>query len=267
MRALGFLMLTVLAALTARADFSYSTVSKTPAGERIIKHYFKGQKIIEDSGASVTVRDLDSQTQTTIDKTTKTYSVKPFSEIVSKSTVAGLSVQTDARKTGQRKNINGFDTEETVVTMAVESGQSKQPGAKVQSQMEFDVWMASDVPGIEEMLAFYRKNADRMPWVAMAAGNPGIAEVQRMMATAHGIPLLTTVRMKTAGANEQIAQGRARLEEMKKQGGPQAAMAEKLLAQLGGSEPIATNESTGFSASPVPDSVFAIPAGYQKVDK
>jgi hypothetical protein len=54
---------------------------------------------------------------------------------------------------------------------------------------------------------------------------------------------------------------------MKKQGGPQAAMADQMLARMGGGSSDITNESSGFSASPVPDSVFAIPADYQKVDK
>jgi hypothetical protein len=269
MKTIRFLMLTVIAALAAHADFSYTTVSKTPAGDRTSKNYIKDQKMITDDGTTVTVMDLDAQTRTTIDKTKKTYSVTPFSELLGKSTAAGISIHPDVKKTGQHKNINGFETEEAVMTMLVDNNQSKQPGAKVQMQMEFDFWIASDVPGVEEMNAFNHKNADRMPWAAMGGGNSGMADIQRMMAALHGIPVLTTVKMK--GANEQqnaqMAQMRAQMEEMKKQGGPQAAMADKLLAQMGGSAPIVTSETSGFSASPVPDSVFAIPADYQKVDK
>jgi hypothetical protein len=62
-------------------------------------------------------------------------------------------------------------------------------------------------------------------------------------------------------------QARARFEEMKKQGGPQAAMADQMLARMGGGSSDVTSESSGFSASPVSDSVFAIPADYKKVDK
>jgi hypothetical protein len=36
-------MLSMIGALVAHADFSYTTVSKTPAGERTSKHYIKGQ--------------------------------------------------------------------------------------------------------------------------------------------------------------------------------------------------------------------------------
>jgi hypothetical protein len=270
MKTIRFLMLTVIAALAAHADFSYNTVSKSPAGERTSKHYIKGQKMITDDGDRMTIMDLDAQTMTTINKTQKTYSVKPFSDY--KSAAAGMNVNADIKKTGQRKTINGFDAEEMVVTMQMDSNQSKQPGAKTQMQMEMHIWFASDVPGIDAAHAFYEKNAERMPWAAMTGGNTSMAEIQHKMATMHGIPVLTVMKMGGAsGANlqqqAQMDQARARFEEMKKQGGPQAAMADQMLARMGGGSSDMTSESSGFSASPVPDSVFAIPAGYQKVDK
>ena len=75
-----------------------------------------------------------------------------------------------------------------------------------------------------------------MPWAAMAGGNPGIAEMLRMMATMHGIP---DYGDEDGSANPQqqaqMDQARARFEEMKKQGRPQAAMADQMLARMGGS--------------------------------
>jgi hypothetical protein len=262
-----YLMLTVIAVLAAHADFSYNSVSKSPAGERTSKHYIKGQKMITDDADRMTIMDLDAQTMTTINKTQKTYSVKPFSELYGKSAAAGMNVSADIRKTGQHKTVNGFDAEEMLVTMAMDSPQSKQPGAKM--QMEMHIWFASDVPGINEAHAFYEKNADRMPWAAMAGGNSSMAEMQHKMATMHGIPVLTVMKMGGANPQQQaqMDQARARLEEMKKQGGPQAAMADQMLAKIGGASADITNESSGFSASPVSDSVFAVPANYQKVDK
>jgi len=272
MKTIRFLMLSVIAALAAHADFSYTTVSKSPAGERTSKHYIKGQKSITDDGDRLTIMDLDAQTMTTINKTQKTYSVRPFSELYNKSAAAGMSVNADIKKTGQHKSINGFDAEEMVMTMVVDNTQAQRPGMKgqpAQMQMEMHIWFASDVPGIEEMRAFYQKNAERMPWAAMSGGNASMAEMQHKMATMHGIPVLTVVKMGSANPQQQaqMDQARAKMEEMKKQGGPQAAMAEQMLARMGGASSDVTNESSGFSASPVSDSVFAIPADYQKVDK
>jgi hypothetical protein len=269
MKAIRFLMLSVIAAVAAHADFSYTTVSKSPAGERTSKHYVKGQKLITDDADRMTIMDLDAQTMTTVNKTQKTYSVRPFSELYNKSAASGMNVNADIKKTGQHKSINGFDAEEMVVTMLMDNAQSKQPGTKMQMQMEMHIWFASDVPGIDAVHAFYEKNADRMPWAAMTGGNASMAEIQHKMATMHGIPVLTVMKMGSANPQQQaqMDQARARIEEMKTQGGPQAAMADQMLARMGGGSPDITNESSGFSASPVPDSVFAIPADYQKVDK
>jgi predicted phage gp36 major capsid-like protein len=54
---------------------------------------------------------------------------------------------------------------------------------------------------------------------------------------------------------------------MQKQGGPQAAAMAQAMARITGGGMEITSESSGFSAAPVPDSVFAIPAGYQQAAK
>lgn len=277
MQTVKFLMLAAIAAVAARADFSYTTVTKTAMGEHTSKHYIKGQKMITDNGDTVTVMDLDAQTMTIINRTAKTYSVKPFSELFKQSSATATTASADFKKTGQHKNINGFDAEEVVVTMAVENTQSKQPAAKVQMQMEMHLWIAADVPGIEEEGRFFQRNADRMPWAAMTQGSAAMADMQRKLAAMHGIPVLQTMKMQNGNPQQQaqmdqnMAQMRAKMEEMKKQGGQQAAMADQILARMGaassGSAFDSTSESTGFSTTPVPDSVFAIPADYRNVGK
>jgi hypothetical protein len=270
MKTTRLFLLTGIIAAAAHADFSYTTVTKSPGGETTSKHYIKGQKSITDNGSTVIVMDFDAQTMTTVNKPQKTYSVKSFSDLAGKSAAAGVSMNADIKKTGQHKNINGFDAEELVVTMAVDSKQAQRPGATGQPmQVEMHMWLASDVPGIEELHAFYQKNADRMPWAALSQGNGSMAEIQHKLATMHGIPVLTVMKMGSANPQQQaqMDQARARMEEMKKQGGPQAAMAEQMLARMGGSSSDITSESSGFSAAPVADSVCAVPADYQKVDK
>jgi hypothetical protein len=59
------------------------------------------------------------------------------------------------------------------------------------------------------------------------------------------------------------------MEEMKAKGGAQAAMAEKMAASMGGGAGGGfeiTMDSSDFSTAPIPDSVFAIPAGFKQVD-
>jgi hypothetical protein len=71
-----------------------------------------------------------------------------------------------------------------------------------------------------------------------------------------------------------MAQARARLEELAKQPGPAGDQAKQALARMGGAPSGGgaggldiTMEAGSFSSSSIPDSVFAIPAGYQKSEK
>jgi hypothetical protein len=116
-----------------------------------------------------------------------------------------------------------------------------------------------------------------------------IAQAQRKMAAMKGVPVQQVIRVKApgnAGMNTPgisasdsarmqggMEQARARLEAMKAMGGQQAAIAEQMLAKLGGGpgagRPASalveiTMDSSEFSDAAIPDSVFAIPGDYQK---
>ena len=282
------LVMTLASTMVARADFSYTQTRKSAqgaaaAGDAITRHFLKGQKMKVDSGKSASIFDFDAQTVTMMDNERKTYTVTPFSELGKKLPQTEMSAKLDVKETGQKKNVNGFNASEVVMTIAVEGGpaaaQGKSPAMKM--QMEMDMWLSSEVPGAQELRAFYQKNSARFPWAALGGGgNAGmqqaIVEMQKKMASIGGVPVMQITRMKTLGNEAQAAQmqagmeqARARFEEMKKQGGQQAAIAEQALARMGGRSGGAlfevTMESSGFSTSSIPDSVFAIPGDYKKV--
>jgi hypothetical protein len=304
MKAAAFLIFVVLATtLTARADFSYTTTNKTTGGAMAAmaagsttppaKHYFKGQKMKTENGDTATILDFDAQTITTVNNKLKTISVRGFSELGAAAQQAGVSVKVDVKETGQQKTINGYNAKELVMTMDVDSTQTQQMG---KMQMEMDLWLSGDVPGVGELRSFYKKNMERMPWAALSGGGnaamqSGMAEMQRKMAEMNGVQVLGVVKMKPAGGapvpampqmtaaqSAQMQAAMARLQAMQQQGGPAAAAAAQAMARMGGmtnGAPAAgasnslmeiTMESTDFSTASIPDSVFAIPAGYQKVD-
>jgi hypothetical protein len=281
MKTVHLMMLTVACTLIARADFSYTQTRKSAqgmgtGGDQVTRHYLKGQKMKVDSGKSASIFDFETQTVTSIDNQKKTYSVTPFSELGKAAQQSEITAKIDVKETGQKKSINGFNVNEVVMTVAVEGGPGGAPGAKMQMQMEMDMWLSSEVPGAQELRAFYEKNGARFPWAALGGGgNTGmqaaIADMQKKIATIGGVPVMQVTRMKAAGNEQQaaqMAQARARIEEMKKQGGQQAAMADQILARLpapaGGSLFEVKMESSNFSTSSIPDSVFAIPADYKK---
>jgi len=306
MKFLTIATLGAMAAISANADFSYTTTQKTTggalaqfagaAGNRTSKYFLKGQKMKVDTGDTAVIMDFDAQTITTINNAQKTVSVKAFGDLGG---AAGQNVdmKVDVKETGQKKTINGFNASELVMTMEVEQpGRGGAPGVKV--QMEMDMWISPDPPGAGELRAFYTKNGSRFPYAALAGGNanPGmqsaIAEMQKKLASMNGVQVEQVIRMKqpagapgaggmpqmTGAQAAQLAQARAQLEAMAKGGGPGAAIAQQQLARMPGGAPAAnsntpagvmlemTNDSSDFSTSSIPDAVFAIPADYKKTN-
>ena len=286
MKTATILIIMLCAAATAYADFSYTMALKpgSPAaiaGPSATRFLFKGQKMMTGRSTVATIVDFDAQTVTTLNKTQKTYSVMTFSEIGQAAKQGGIDAKIDVKETGQTKTINGFSASEMVMTMEVDSPQMSQAGMKM--QMEIDTWRSSDVPGAREMKAFYQRNGSNFPWAALdSSGDQGLqkamADMQRKMADAGGVTLLQTVRTTSLGAGggaqaDKMQKARAQLEAMIQQGGPGADAARQALARMpaagagGGALFEVTMESSDFSTSSIPDSAFAIPAGFQKIDR
>jgi hypothetical protein len=292
MRAMCVLLLMLAVGLTARADFSYTMTMKAsggmmaaaPANNRVTKTYLKGQKLKMDTGPTAMILDFDAQTITNIDQTQKTYTVTKFADMGAAVSKANLQVNVDVKETGQRKTINGFNASEVILSMEMDSPQGRQAGMKM--HIEMDIWISPDVPGGQELRTFYQRNAGKFPWTAMAGdggrGNQSmrnaIAEVQRKMADMKGVPVMQVMKMGSSGNEAQMAQmqqgmaqARAQLEELKRQGKLPPQMEEQLkrmtAASAGGSMFETTMESSDFSGSPIPDSAFAIPDGFQQTDR
>jgi hypothetical protein len=154
--------------------------------------------------------------------------------------------------------------------------------AQAKAQVEADLWLAP-VPGAADMRSFYAASAGRLSGSGMQSS---IAEIQKKAASLNGVPVEIIIRVKSAGVasapqtpqltgaqSAQMDQARARLEALKAQGGPGAAMAEQALARMGAGRGAATSgnsliemtiDSTDFSSASIPDSAFAIPAGYKE---
>jgi hypothetical protein len=237
--------------------------------------------MIDNSAISI-VMDFDAQTVTTFSKSQKTYTVKKFSDVGSG--MSGTEVTADVKETGQKKNINGFDASELLMSVDVDNPQMAGRGMKM--QMEMHIWLASGVPGSDELRAFYKRNAGNFPWAAMmqGGGNPAMAktmaDLQRKLASMNGVPVLEVMKTKMSGGpsvspdrQAQMEAARARLEAMVQQGGPGAAQAKQALATMGGASAGGgggmeiTMEGGNYSAAAIPGSTFAIPAGFTPAEK
>jgi hypothetical protein len=196
--------------------------------------------------------------------------------------MSGTEVTADVKETGQKKNINGFDASELLMSVDVDNPQMAGRGMKM--QMEMHIWIAS-VPGSDELRAFYKRNAGNFPWMAMSqgGGNPAMAktmaDMQRKLASMNGVPVLEVMKTKMNGGpsvspdrQAQMDAARARLEAMVQQGGPGAAQAKQALATMGGASAGGggmeiTMEGGNYSTAAIPGSTFAIPAGFTPAEK
>lgn len=286
------------ATFAAGADFSYTTTSKVTGGTLVSpggannapsKYYFKGQKMKSDNGEVATIIDFDAQTFTILNNRLKTITTRSLGQVGAGARATDVSAKVDVRETGQQKTINGFNAKELIMTMDVSSPETQQTGGG-KMQMEMDMWLSSDVPGAGELRDFYKRNMDRMPWSVMSGSlspsmRSGIAEMQRKLAEIGGVQVLSVMKMKSAGGAPAIPQmspaqqaqmqaAMARMQAMQQKGGPGADAAAQAMARMAGGAAAGastsmmeiTTEASNFSTASIPDSIFAIPAAYQKVD-
>ena len=128
-----------------------------------------------------------------------------------------MNAKIDVKETGQKKVINGYNASELVMTIQMDSPREAQMG---KMQMEMDMWLSSDPPGVKEMRAFYQKNMSRFPWAAMSGGRAtpsmqaAMAEMQRKMAEMNGVNVMQVMKMKAAGGGGAPAMPQMTPEQM-----------------------------------------------------
>ena len=223
--------MTLMAAATMSADFSYQESSKVTGGvmagmlkvagvfskaarEPIVSTIaVKGDRMARRSSTHSEIIDLSKETITSIDMQKKTYSVVTFAEMKqmmeelsqklknNKKDDAQMSFKVSANATGNTRNISGFDAKEMLVKIAMEATDQKS-GQKGGMVVTSRVWVAPDVRGYSEVRDFQKKMAEKMNWSPggnMFMANPevakGMAEVYKEVSKLDGAPVLQVVSM------------------------------------------------------------------------
>lgn len=119
-----------------------------------------------EAGAVAVILDYDAATVTTINTAQKSWSVKPLAHVSSAATAAVKGVQIDAKETGNKKTVNGYDASQIVMTMSMQLPQAPQMG---NMQVEADTWIprafqalkkcASSISGMPRGCRFPRRAA------------------------------------------------------------------------------------------------------------
>ncbi|HEY2572576.1 MAG TPA: hypothetical protein VGH65_00860 [Verrucomicrobiaceae bacterium] len=274
MKTIEGIAVAVLFASPIYADFSYEVTRHGDAQKVVTKHYLRGERMVVDNGETATVFDLGAKTVTTIDRVRKTYMVRSFAQMRSMAAQsAGGQAMVDVKETGQTKTIAGFGARQIMMTVHVDAP-GGQPGSTIETEVE--MWVSDEVPGANELRAFYVRNADAFPWAALSdasgAAAESMANAQRKIAKIGGVPMLAITRRKMIGGPEpsptqkkQLESARAKLQAMAASGGQQGLAAQDALRRLAAEsapQPDEVTESSGFSISAIPASVFGVPAGF-----
>ena len=213
---------------------------------------------------------------------------------------AQMNFKVSAKDTGNKKQVAGFEAKEMVVKMEMEGTDTKsgQTGAMV---ITTDMWIAPGVDGYREIREFYRRMGEKLAWAPggnMFAANPqvsqGMAEVYKEISKVDGVPVLQNITMGgsgTAPANadgsapppqqqQQQQQappsiggalggalgGRFGLGKKKSSDAPKDQPQSQSNGQASGNLLEMTTELSSFSSAPVDPSLFAVPAGFKKVE-
>ncbi len=131
-----------------------------------------------------------------------------------------VDIDFDVKNTGAKKAINGFDTHETVVTVTVrEKGKTLEQGGGM--VMTSDMWLASKIPAMKEILDFDIRYA-KMLYGTMVAGvsaeqmaqaqamypmmKDAIAKMSAEGGKIDGTAIQTTTTMDAVKSEEQVAE-------------------------------------------------------------
>lgn len=287
---------------TAKATGGAMAAMAGAAMNQTATTYIKGDKYASVGGAMSSIIDFGAQTVTIINNTAKTYTVKKFSDLAAGG-AAVTDATADVKETGQKKTINGFNCSEVLLTMNIDMTMGR-GAPVMKMGLEVHMWISPDVPGAGSLRDFYKKNSGNFPWAALASAQGGtgnesvqkaLSTMQRKMAEMDGAPVEQLVIVKSADTGTQMAQmpampqmtpdqqaqmqaAMSKMQGMQAQGGAQASAAQQAMAMMSamGRGPAAgggagngslieiTMDESKFSTDAVPDSVFAIPAGYKQ---
>jgi hypothetical protein len=276
-----------------RADLSFTVTRKRTGGasvagrDSISKFFLKGDKLKMERADRVVILDFRAGTLQILDERTKTVSAGRIEP--AKSGKRG-NEKIETRETTQPKTTDGNGTRELTLSTTLDSPELERAAMAIRMEMTCSV--VRDGAGIQELRDFYRRNGTRIPWKVLGGDGDSsiedaIASLKRAVSALPAVAVLEVITLKPANGGlsqgklqatpaqaTKIREAMSELDATVQKGGPEAETAARSLAIMNavvaperrlddsGALFEITLQSSGFSGQPIPDSVFAIPAGY-----
>jgi len=236
----------------------------------------------------VTIIRLDKEVIWNIDMAEKTYTEMSFDELkkmmgmamadteMAAEEEAETKFKLDVKKTGQKKEIAGYECEEFVIEMKAE-GKDAMTGETQEFEVTSHLWVSPKVKGYDQIENFEKKMADKMGWkgkyepgMAQVLARYGIEgeELAKKMKEIKGFPMLTVVKMKAIGEmaeemdEEEAAEQKEAMEMAMKMMGKELEKEEE--PEEEGVLMTMTTEVTEIQVTEVGDSEFELPEGLKK---
>jgi hypothetical protein len=199
-----------------------------------------------------------------------------------------VEIDFDVKDTGQKKTVNGFDTHQVVMTIALrEKGKALEQGGGM--VLTSDLWLAPAIAAMREIAAFDQRYFEKLygPMIAGASAEemaaamaiypllaPAMKRMRTESAKMNGTAILTTTTFESVKSAEQMAsEQNAKSEGDSKPsgvGGLVGGLARRAAQKKGDNEPkprttvmTSTNEVLKVVADVTPADV-AIPAGFKE---
>jgi hypothetical protein len=269
----GFTTLAVFAVCTAAVHADVTIVQTTTieggmaamAGQAMspkTTSRIKGKKARNDIDAQMiqvsTIADLDANQVIVLrpdQKTAQIITPATAGAAVKSAAAAMPAIDSSVKPTGKSQVIDGVKCDEYSFAMSLNMGEMN-PGGQmlaealeamkgVKMNMTGSLWIAKDVPGASEYMAF-QKAAGSTELASIISGSsgmqmPGMDKMMKAMGSVSGMAYLTEMTMTVEGTG-QIA-------EMMQQMGPMKI----------------TTKVTSITTDPISDDLFKVPEGYSVI--
>lgn len=204
----------------------------------------KGSRKMTVNETTGRIVDLDEEKVYELDMRAKTYKVETFDELRRRMQEAQerakqqsekgqkaapaktepaenkMQIDFDLKESGQKKNINGYDCREVVMTITVRQKDKtlEQGGGMVMTSHE---WLGPRIAAMKEIADFERRYAEKMAMPSLFGGSAdqmamamamypmmkdAIGKFQVENVNMDGTPILTTMTMEAVKSPEQMAQ-------------------------------------------------------------
>jgi hypothetical protein len=131
------------------------------------------------------------------DATAKTQEMKPEDKKQVEDTTKQYELEADVKETGQKKNINGFDTHEVILTIT-----AHEKGKKIEESGGFvlttDMWLAPKVAALDEVIQFQLK------YIKAVYGEAFVADMQQVASTVAMYPTFQPMAAKMQGESDKL---------------------------------------------------------------